>query len=122
VAPEAHEAKPAPADADAPHIAPSAAPKLHPSASSAAATADSDFEVAMRAFRGGSWSQAAQLFAAFEAQHPNSRRSEDAAYLRVVALQRSGQSAQMQAAARTYLARYPNGFRAKEVQALSASK
>ncbi|MCA9628689.1 MAG: FecR domain-containing protein [Myxococcales bacterium] len=108
--------------ATAPPAATSVTSNAHPSATPTPASADSDFEVAMQAFRAGSWSRAAQLFSAFEAQHPRSKRAEDAAYLRVVALQRAGQTAQMKSAADAYLSRYPKGFRSKEVRALSASK
>lgn len=41
------------------------------------------------------------------------------AYLRILALQRTANSALMQRAARDYLARYPRGFRHAEVEALS---
>ncbi len=44
---------------------------------------------------------------------------EDAAYLRVLALQRAGEQTSMRAAARDYLRRYPSGFRRAEVERLS---
>jgi hypothetical protein len=62
---------------------------------------------------------AAAGFARFVAAHPGDARAEDAAYLRVVALQRSGDDAEMKGAALDYLRRYPGGFRKMEVEALA---
>ncbi len=50
--------------------------------------------------------------------HPRDPRVEDAAYLRVLALQRAGDEAGLQAAGRDYLRRHPNGFRRSEIEAL----
>lgn len=44
---------------------------------------------------------------------------EDAAYLNVVALAREGRNEEARIAAKTYLRKYPNGFRRVEVQALA---
>jgi TolA-binding protein len=63
--------------------------------------------------------QAAAAFAGFLEKHPRDPRSEDAAYLRVVALQRSGDIAGMKQTALEYLRRYPAGFRQAEVEPLS---
>jgi hypothetical protein len=81
--------------------------------------ASADFRAAMAAFNGGSNAQAAGLFAAFLTEHATDPRAEDAAYLRVLALQRSGNATATQQAARSYLARYPRGFRQAEVEALT---
>jgi hypothetical protein len=81
--------------------------------------ASADFRAAMSAFNGGDNAQAAALFAAFLAEHGADARAEDAAYLRVLALQRSGNAGATQQAARSYLARYPRGFRQAEVEALA---
>jgi outer membrane protein assembly factor BamD (BamD/ComL family) len=62
---------------------------------------------------------AATLFGAFLARHPGDRRAEDAAYLRVIALQRCGDAASTKDAAREYLRRYPSGFRRVEVEPMS---
>ena len=73
----------------------------------------------MSALDGGDNRTAAARFAAFLATHPRDARAEDAAYLRVIALQRAGDAASMKEAAIQYLRRYPNGFRRAEVEALS---
>jgi hypothetical protein len=78
-----------------------------------------DFRAAMAALEVGDNAQAAAAFADFLEKHPQDRRAEDAAYLRVIALQRSGDSAGMRGAAREYLHRYPAGFRQAEVEPLS---
>jgi hypothetical protein len=78
-----------------------------------------DFRVAMSSFTGGDNSRAASLFAAFLNQHPRDSRAEDAAYLRVLALQRAGNLNGMKQAAAEYLKRYPHGFRQAEVEPLS---
>ena len=55
----------------------------------------------------------------FLEKHPRDARAEDAAYLRVIALQRSGDSAGTKQAALEYLRRYPAGFRHAEVEPVS---
>jgi TolA-binding protein len=62
---------------------------------------------------------AAAAFASFLAKHPHDPRAEDAAYLRVIALQRSGDSGSVRWAAQEYLRRYPEGFRRAEMEALA---
>jgi TolA-binding protein len=62
---------------------------------------------------------AAAAFASFLAKHPRDPRAEDAAYLQVIALQRSGDQGSTKAAALEYLHRYPEGFRRAEVEPLS---
>jgi len=97
-------------------------PSLRPSASLAsppASDASVDFRAAMAALDVGDNHQAAEAFADFLEKHPRDPRSEDAAYLRVVALQRSGEGAGMKHAALEYLRRYPAGFRQAEVEPLS---
>jgi hypothetical protein len=61
---------------------------------------------------------ALELLDQFLAHHPSDARAEDAAFLRVVVLARSGSAAVARSAARTYLTRYPQGFRAQDVQRL----
>jgi hypothetical protein len=78
-----------------------------------------DFRVAMAALDVGDNHQAAAAFAKFLEKHPRDARAEDAAYLRVIAFQRSGDSAGMKQAALEYLRRYPTGFRHAEVEPLS---
>ena len=62
---------------------------------------------------------AARALATFIARHPNDPRAEDAAYLRVIALQRTGNTLGMNEAAEDYLRRYPAGFRRSEVERLA---
>ena len=78
-----------------------------------------DFRAAMAALDVGDNHQAAAAFANFLAKHPRDARAEDAAYLRIIALQRSGDSAGMKQAALECLRRYPAGFRQAEVERLS---
>ena len=97
-------------------------PSPRPSASLAslpASDASVDFRAAMAALDVGDNHQAAEAFADFLEKHPRNPRSEDAAYLRVVALQRSGDIAGVKHAALEYLRRYPAGFRLAEVEPLS---
>ena len=62
---------------------------------------------------------AASSFAGFLENHPQDLRAEDAAYLRVIALQRCGDTPGMNEAAEGYLRRYPAGFRRTEMERLS---
>jgi TolA-binding protein len=78
-----------------------------------------DFRAALAALSAGDQTRAAARFSAFLADHPRDPRAEDAAYLRVIALQRSGDALTTQAAARDYLRRYPHGFRRAEVTPLA---
>jgi hypothetical protein len=73
---------------------------------------------AMAAFNAGHNREAAARFASFVAEHAGDPRAEDAAYLRVLALQRAGDEAGMRATGHEYLQRYRRGFRRAEVQAL----
>lgn len=84
-----------------------------------AADAAADFRVALSALNAAESARAAALFSAFLSEHPSDSRAEDAAYLRVIALQRAGRLTEMQSAAATYLNRYPRGFRRAEVEALT---
>lgn len=72
----------------------------------------------MSAFDSGDNVHAASRFAAFLSRHPSDLRAEDAAYLRILALQRAGDFPAVQQAARDYLGHYPRGFRRAEVEAL----
>jgi ferric-dicitrate binding protein FerR (iron transport regulator) len=76
-----------------------------------------EFRLAMAAFDRGDYANAAAKFEHFAQAHPE--RGEDAAYLRVLSLQRAGDAAGMKAAAADYLRVYPAGFRAKDVERLA---
>lgn len=77
------------------------------------------FRAAMAALGRGDNRQAEQMLAVFLRNHAHDPHAEDAAYSRVVALQRCGDIAEMRRAAEQYLARYPAGFRREEVAALA---
>jgi hypothetical protein len=78
-----------------------------------------DFRAAMAALDRGDNATAAARFADFLAAHPGDARAEDAAYLRIIALQRANNTGSMKEAAAQYLRRYPKGFRRAEVETLS---
>jgi hypothetical protein len=80
--------------------------------------ASDEFRTALAAFNAGQTRDAARQFRSFAEQHPADPRAEDAAYLRVLALERAGDIAGRRAAARVYLRRYPAGFRRAEVERL----
>jgi hypothetical protein len=90
-----------------------------PSASAPESEPSADFRAAMAALDAGDNATAAAGFASFLVKHPRDSRAEDAAYLRVIALQRSGDSGSMRLAAREYIQRYPGGFRGAEMETLS---
>ncbi len=99
---------------------PSAPPRTPSPAGAALEPASSvDFRAAMAALDVGDNAEAAAAFASFLARHPRDPRAEDAAYLRVIALQRSGDSGSVRWAAQEYLRRYPEGFRRAEMEALA---
>jgi hypothetical protein len=113
--PSAATALPARPSAAAALPAPQASGPPEPLAPSAASEA---FKAAMAALNRGDARDAAARFSAFLDEFPRDPRAEDASYLRVLAHQRAGNSAELQRAARAYLARYPAGFRRREVAAL----
>ena len=78
-----------------------------------------DFRAAMMLLDSGDNGAAAARFSSFLNAHPRDARCEDAAYLRVIALQRTGDVGSMREAASRYLRQYPNGFRRAEVAALA---
>lgn len=92
-------------------------------ASNATATVAADpaveFRAALAVFQGGDNVAAATAFAAFVARHSRDARAEDAAYLRVIALQRCGAERDMRRAAADYLRLFPHGFRRAEVEGLT---
>lgn len=81
-------------------------------------TASEAFREAVSALEAGDNAGAASRFERFLASHPRDARTEDAAYLRVLALKRAGATGAMKAAARDYLQRHPSGFRRREVSSL----
>jgi TolA-binding protein len=100
--------------------APNASPRaLAPPASAPDPDPSTDFRAAMAALDVGDNAEAAAGFASFLVKHPRDPRAQDAAYLRVIALQRSGDGRSMKQAAQEYLRRYPGGFRHAEMETLS---
>jgi hypothetical protein len=97
------------------------APLLRSSASDSARSSDvsAEFRAAMDALGRGDNRDAARLFEIFLVKHSRDPRAEDAAYSRVIALERCGDSRRMKQAAEEYLLRYPEGFRRAEVERLS---
>ena len=73
----------------------------------------------MSALNAGNNDRAATLVATYLTRHPRDSRSEDAAYLRVLAFQRVGDTSSMKQAAREYLQRFSNGFRRAEMEPLA---
>jgi len=90
-----------------------------PLASALAPDSLADFRAAMGALDVGDNHEAAVRFASFLEKHPQDPRAEDAAYSRVIALQRSGDTRGMKEAAEEYLRRFPAGFRRAEMDRLS---
>jgi len=78
-----------------------------------------EFLAAVHRLQRGDNCEAAAGFAKYLTRYPDDGRAEDAAYLRVIALQRCGSDDETKAAAREYLVRYPSAFRRAEVERLS---
>lgn len=97
----------------------SSATEPEASGARSAAGASEDFRAALAAFNAGQPAVAAQRFQRFSERHVADPRAEDAAYLRVLALERAGDVEGRRAAARAYLQRYPAGFRRAEVERLA---
>jgi hypothetical protein len=66
----------------------------------------------------GNAAQAAAAFRTYLSRGPTAERAEDATYLLVLALHRSGDEPAAQTAARDYVRLYPRGLRLREVQDL----
>jgi hypothetical protein len=128
--PSARAATPASAQS-APSAEPNPSAQLAPPAQSAvalrsplplavSAPADplADFRSAVAALSAGDNRDAADRFARFLAKHPRDAQAEDAAYLRIIAFQRSGDTGSMRQAAVEYMRSYPRGFRHADVEAL----
>jgi hypothetical protein len=94
-------------------------PSRAPAAAASAAALDPamEFRAAMAAFDTGDNRSAAASFARFLDGHPSDPQAEDAAYLRVIALERCGDRDAMSVAGQEYLRRFPAGFRRAEVKA-----
>jgi len=78
-----------------------------------------DFRAAVAVLEVGENREAAAAFARFLTKHAHDARAEDAAYLRVVALQRAGAPEEARRSARAYLQLFPRGFRRTEIEPLA---
>lgn len=115
--------EPARPERSAPAREPVSRPRESPSAATAmdqlGPDASVEFRTALAALSAGEARSAAQQFRRFAEKHPSDPRAEDAAYLRVLALERAGDASARRTAARAYLLRYPLGFRRAEVERLA---
>ena len=84
-----------------------------------AADPGSEFRDAVALLEAGANRDAAAAFAHFLVKHPRDPRAEDAAYLRIIALERCGAALETRRAAQAYLQLYPTGFRRTEIETLS---
>lgn len=84
--------------------------------------AENDFRAAMASFEAGANRDAAVRFARFIHDHGGDARAEDAAYLRVIALERGALNDEARQAAEDYVRRYPQGFRRAEVDDVVRSR
>lgn len=89
--------------------APTPVPAAPAPAPSAPTPASRDFASAMQALGAGDFGSAARQFTAFLSAHPRDPRAEEVAYLIAIAHERAGRSEQARAAARRYLAAWPDG-------------
>lgn len=78
-----------------------------------------EFATAVRLFEDGKLAEAAGALRDFVSRHESDPHTEDARYLLVLALQRTGDLAAARDAASIYLERYPHGFRRAEVEELA---
>jgi outer membrane protein assembly factor BamD (BamD/ComL family) len=69
----------------------------------------------------GDYGAAAERLGAFRQSHPGDVRAQDAAFLAILALERAGRHPAAVAAARDYLASYPQGYRRAEAVAIVAA-
>ncbi len=118
--------EPAPVIA-APRPAPPRAKKIGPTPTAVAPAAEAPNDGASALADGvelierGDYGAAADRLRAFRQSHPTDVRSEDAAFLSVLALERAGRHAAAVGAARDYVASYPRGYRRAEAQAIIAA-
>ena len=118
--PLAASAKPAAPAKLAPAVKLAATAKAASSAEPAASSEEGlgSFEQGMGMMERGDYGAAAKHLEAFSKSNPRDDRSEDAAFLVILALSRAGRSVEATAAARRYLATYPAGYRRAQAQAI----
>jgi TolA-binding protein len=77
------------------------------------------FAAAVAAFSAGDYGRAETLLRAFERDHPEDARVEDALFLRAIAYARQGDENQRRELASEYLKRFPRGLRRLEAERLA---
>jgi len=105
-------------------LAPSPRPRRSPPAQAASVDGPSEaspsaaeaFSLAASRLESGDVGRGAVLLEQFLERFPRDPHAEDAAYLRVLALLRLDRPSDARAAAHAYLARFPKGFRARDVE------
>lgn len=88
-------------------------------AGSANASIEDELRDAITSLDAGDPTSAAKKLREIVARHPSDMRTEDAAYLLVIALQRANDPISARTAARDYLRRFPNGFRRAAIEPLA---
>jgi hypothetical protein len=73
-------------------------------------------------FERGDYPSAARRLAELSRAHPDDGRAEDSAFLGIIALQRTGKTAEAAAAAQRYLQAYPSGYRRAEAAKIAAKR
>jgi hypothetical protein len=96
-----------------------ASSKRVPVGTAAAKEREDDLAAGVGSLGRGDFGEAAERLRVFQEKHPNDARAEDAAFLSILALDRAGKREAAATAARSYLARYPNGYRRAEAEAIA---
>ena len=98
-----------------------ATPLPEPTAPAKAEPGATDFADAVHQFERGDYPAAARRLAEFSKAHPEDGRAEDAAFLGILSLQRTGKTADAAAAAQRYLQTYPAGYRRAEAAKIATT-
>lgn len=125
VAPVRREPKPPiaaaapPVEEPPPAPAPTAEPAARPAPAPTTSPASSAFADAMTLLRRGDYAGSAAKLDGFASSFPADARADEADYLRAIALQRAGRSADAAAAAKRYLASRPHGAHRAEAKQIA---
>lgn len=82
-------------------------------------TTPNGFSAAMRSIDAGDYDAAAREMSDFSTTHPNDPRSDEADYMRAIALERAGRVDEAKAAAHAYLAKWPSGAHRAEAASIA---
>jgi len=85
----------------------------------ASGAASAAFAEGVRLIERGDYAAGAERLGTYQRERPGDPRAEDAAFLTILALQRAGRRDEARAAARSYLERYPRGFRRPEAEKIA---